>query len=330
MMQGFKRASARLLIAALLTVSLAQHAAAADDTYPSRPVHVIVPYPGGSGSDVVARLLFDRIGQAVGQQFVIDNRPGAGGIVATKAITSAAPDGYTILFSAAGPLAINVALAKTVPYDPLKDFAHISKVVSVPNILVVNSQLPVKTPQEFVKFAREQTAPLNYSSVGIGSASHLAAAHFATSAGVDMTHIPYRGMSQLVADLVSGEVPVSFSVYSNVAGSIGTGQLRAVAVAAESRLPILPDVPTLVESGLPALDSSAWFAVLAPRDTPPAIVAFLNKAIAAALAEPELKRRLNELGAIVEPSSPEALKSVIASEIEKWRKVSEQTGIRLQ
>jgi tripartite-type tricarboxylate transporter receptor subunit TctC len=321
---------ARVSVACFLTLALLQGAQGADDQYPSRAVQVIIPYPGGSGSDTIGRLVFERVSQLAGQPFVIENRPAAGGIVGTKAITSAAPDGYTIVLSAAGPLVINTALAKNLPYDVEKDFAPISKVASVPNLLVVSSKLPVNSVAEFLEFAKKSKNPLNYSSVGIGSASHLAAAHFAVSAGVNMAHVPYKGMSQLVTDLMSGDVPVSFTVYSNVAGAIQSGQVKVLAVAAEKRLPALPNVPTLSELGIAAIDSSAWFAVLAPRDTPDAIVSSLNRLIVAALSEPAIKARFVEMGAIPDPSSPQALKKMIASEIMKWRKVSDETGIKIE
>ena len=301
----------------------------ASENYPTRPVQVIVPFSSGSGSDVIARLLFGRISQNVGQQFVIDNRPAAGGIVGTRAVVAAAPDGYTILFNASGPIAINKALMKNLPYDPERDLAPISKVAELPNVFVVNTRVPARTVREFVEFAKKQSNPLVYSSIGNGSSSHLAAAHFGASTGIELTHAPYKAMSQLVSDLISGEVPVTFTVFSNANAALQSGQVRALAVAAPARLPVLPEVPTLTEAGFPGLETSAWFAVLGPRETPQSVVDFLNRAIATALADPALRAKLDELGARADRSSPDGLRTAISVEIEKWRKVSEQTGIKI-
>ena len=315
--------------AVALAVSLVTAPGFALENYPARPVQVIVPFSSGSGSDVIARLVFGRISQDAGQQFVIDNRPAAGGIVGTRTVIAAAPDGYTILFNASGPIAINKALMTNLPYDPERDLAPIAKVAELPNVFIAHNRVPGKNVKEFVEFAKMQPAPLVYSSIGNGSSSHLAAAHFAATAGIELTHAPYKGMSQLVSDLISGEVPLTFTVFSNANAALQSGQVRALAVAAPARLPVLKDVPTLTEAGFPGLETSAWFAVLGPKDTPQPVIDFLNRAIAAALDDPALRAKLDELGARRDHSSPDGLRTAISAEIAKWRKVSEQTGIKI-
>ena len=318
----------KLLVALLLTMVALPRASAQD--YPSRPVQVIVPFGGGSGSDVVARLLFERVGEKLGGRFVIDNRPAAGGNVGTAAAAKAAPDGYTLLFNASGPLTVNKTLYRNLPYDPEADFDPISLVAVLPNILVVSGKLPVSSVSEFIAHVKRSPTPVNYSSPGNGTSTHLAAAYFAHLTGLTMTHVPYRSTTQLIGDLIAGEVPVSFLLLSAILGPVQTGQLNALAVTSTRRLSALPNVPTLQEAGVASYDSAGWFAVLAPKGTPGAITDRINQEIRAALSDPAFASKLAELGAIPAASTPAELKAFISAETAKWRKVISDTGIPVE
>ncbi len=308
--------------------SLIAAGTAAGQDYPARPVTVIVPFSAGSASDVMTRIVLDRVEPGFGQRFVVENRPAAGGNVGTAAVARAAPDGYTLLMSASGPLAANKALYKDLGYDPERDFAPIALYASLPNIVVVSAKLPIGTLAEFTDYVR-RNANTPYGSVGNGSSQHLAGAYFEQLAGVQMTHVPYRVTAQLVADLVSGQVPVSFQLLPNVTGQIKAGQVRPIAVASAARLPALPNVPTAAEAGVAGYESAAWFAFLAPRGTPRPIVDRLHKEIAAVMADPAVRARFAELGAEPLASTPEELGRHITAEIAKWRAIVTKGKITL-
>jgi tripartite-type tricarboxylate transporter receptor subunit TctC len=265
---------------------------------------------------------------AVGQRFVVDNRPAAGGNVGTLAAAKAAPDGYTIVMSASGPLAANKTLYPALGYDPERDLQPISLYASLPNIVVVSAKLPVKSLAEFADYVQQKPG-LPYGSVGNGSSQHLAGAFFEQVAGVKMTHVPYRVTSQLVADLVAGEVPSGFQLLPNVIGQLKGGQVRALAVASSKRLPALPDVPTAAELGLRGYESAAWFAFLAPRGTPRPMVDKLHAEVAAATTDPAVRQRFTEFGAEPMASSPEELGRFISSEVVKWRAIITRAGITI-
>ena len=297
--------------------------------YPTRPVTVVVPFSAGSASDVMARIVLDRMVAPFGQRFVVDNRPAAGGNVGTAAVVKAAPDGYTLLVSASGPLAANKTLYKDLGYDPERDLQPISLFASLPNIVVASAKLPVTTLSELIDYARKKPN-LPYGSVGNGSSQHLAGAYFEQVAGVRMSHVPYRVTAQLVADLVAGEVPVSFQLGPNVIGQIKSAQVRPLAVAASKRLSALPDVPTAAEAGTPGFESAAWFAFLAPRGTPKPIVDRLYREIAAAMADPAVRSRFADYCAEPLASTPEELGRHISAEIAKWREIITKAGITLE
>jgi tripartite-type tricarboxylate transporter receptor subunit TctC len=310
----------------LFSVLLTATAAAQD--YPARPVTVIIPFSTGSASDVIARIVLERMSGAVGQRFVVDNRPAAGGNVGTLAAVKAAPDGYTIVMSASGPLAANKTLYPALGYDPERDLQPISLYAALPNIVVVSAKLPVKSLAEFTHYLKQKPG-LPYGSVGNGSSQHLAGAFFEQVAGVRMTHVPYRVTSQLVADLIGGEVPASFQLLPNVIGQLKAGQVRALAVASSKRLAALPDVPTAAELGLAGYESAAWFAFLAPRGTPKPVVDRLYAEIAAATADPAVRQRFTEFGAEPMASTPEELGRFISSEVAKWRGIISKAGITI-
>ncbi len=320
-----KLAAAALL---LLGVSVAAQAQQAQE-YPARPITVIVPFSAGSASDVIARVVLDRMATTLGQPFVVDNRPAAGGNVGTQAVARAVPDGYTILMSTSGPLAVNRVLNPNLGYDPERDLTPISLYASLPNVVVVSAKLPINTLSDLVEFARKNSNT-PYGSVGNGSSQHLGGALFEQVAGAKMTHVPYRQTGQLVTDLISGEVPVSFQLVPNVIGQIKSGQVRALAVASDKRLPALPDVPTAAEAGIRGYQSAAWFAFLAPANTPKPIIDRLHREVVAAMAHPAVRARFAEMGAVPLASSPDELAKHISAEIVKWRAIIARAGIVLE
>jgi tripartite-type tricarboxylate transporter receptor subunit TctC len=301
------------------------HAIRAQD-YPARPVTVIIPFSAGSASDVIGRIALERMGLSMGRRFVVDNRPAAGGNVGTLAVTKAAPDGYTILMSTSGPLATNKILYPNLGYDPERDLQPISLYAILPNIVVVSAKLPIHSLKELTDYVRTN-ANVPYGSVGPGSSQHLAGAFFEQLAGVRMTHVPYRVTAQLVGDLIAGEVPVSFQLLPNVVGQIKSGQVRPLAVASDRRMSALPQVPTAAEAGVKGYESAAWFAFLAPRGTPRAIVDRLHAEIASAMADPAVRARFGEFGAEPMASTPEELGRFISAEVAKWRDIITKAGI---
>jgi len=315
----------RFLKRAAYALVLACAGALAQD-YPSRPVTVIVPFSAGSASDVMCRIVLERMTPSIGQRFLVENRPAAGGNVGTAAVAKAAPDGYTILMSASGPLAANRTLYPNLGYDPEKDFEPISLYATLPNIVVVTAKLPIGTLAELIDYVRK-TPKVPYGSVGNGSSQHLAGAYFEQLVGVQLTHVPYRVTAQLVTDLAAGQVPVGFQLLPNVLGQIRSGGVRPLAVASDKRLAALPDVPTAAEAGVNGYVTGAWFAFLAPRGTPRPIVAQLNREIVAAMADPTVRSRFAELGAEPLATTPEELARHISTEIAKWREIITKGGI---
>ena len=300
---------------------------ASAQTYPDRPTRVVVPFSAGSASDVVTRIILDKMAPALGQQFIIENQPGAGGNIGTASIARAEPTGYNLVMSTSGSLAVNKTLTKNLPYDPEQAFEPISMLATLPNVVVVNKNLPVRSLQELIAYAKARPDELTYSSVGVGSSQHLAGLFFEQLTGTKMRHLPYRVTAQLVTDLMTGVVPLAFQNITNVLGQIQSGDLRPLAIASKTRSVTLPDVPTAAEAGLPGYESSAWFALLAPRGTPRPIVERLNQVAVAALSDADLRKRLIDIGAEPAPMSPEELRTFIASEIVKWREIINRGGV---
>ena len=307
-------------------VLIANSAPAQD--YPARQVTLIVPYSGGSASDVITRIILERMGTAMSQRFVVDNRPAAGGNVGTAAVVRAAPDGYTLGMSASGPLAANKTLYANLGYDPERDVQPISLYASLPNIVVVSARLPVQTIAELADYVKKNPN-VPYGSVGNGSAQHLAGAFFEQIVGAQMTHVPYRVTANLVTDLVSGQAPVSFQLLPNVRGQIKAGQVRPLVVASDKRLAALPDVPTAAEAGIKGYVSAAWFAFIAPRGTPRPVVDKLYRETAAATADPAVRTRFIDFGAEPLASTPDELGRYISAEVIKWREIITKGGITL-
>jgi tripartite-type tricarboxylate transporter receptor subunit TctC len=296
--------------------------------YPERPIQVIVPFAGGSASDVVTRIMLDRMSKAMGQPFVVDNRPGAGGNTGTAAAAKAAPDGYTLVATGSGPIAANRTLYRDLGYDPEKDFEPISPFARFTIVTTASTKLPVKSLAELVRYAKEHP-DLNYGSVGIGSSQHLAGAYFEQVAGVRLTHVPYRNITQYAPDLIAGTVPLGFQWLPNVMGPLGTGGAKALAVAGKTRLAALPDVPTSVEAGLPDYQASGWFIMMAPKGTPKPIVARIHQELAAAMADPAVRQRFAEQGAEPMAITPEETARFIATETEQFRQIITKAGIAL-
>jgi tripartite-type tricarboxylate transporter receptor subunit TctC len=318
----------RLLhVAAAAVAILAAPASASEQAYPTRPIQVIVPFAGGSASDVVMRILLDRMAKSMGQPFIVDNRPGAGGNIGTNAATKATPDGYTLVMGSTGPMAANRTLYRDLGYDPEKDLEPISLFAHFPILVVVSSKLPVKSLDEFVAYAKTRPKQLNYGSVGIGSSQHLSGVYFEQVTGLELTHVPYRNIAQYVPDLIAGTVPLGFQWLPNVNAPLQSGDARALAVAASKRMTALPDVPTAAEAGMKNYESSGWLGLLAPHGTPKPIIARLNEEVVAAIKDPQVAAKIVEQGAEGTSTTPEGLAKFIASESVKWRNIIVKAGI---
>ena len=297
-------------------------------SYPNRPVRLVVPFPPGSPSDILGRMVGQHYSQALGQPFIIDNRPGAAGIVGAETVAKAAPDGYTLLMGGTGALAINPGLRATMPYDPLRDFAPVSLFARIPFILVVSPSVPATTVKELVAIAKAKPRQLNYASSGIGSPTQLAAELFKSMTGTDMVHIAYKGTGPATLDLISGQTHVMFSGITVLMPHVKTGRLRGLAVASASRTPLLPQLPTVIEAGVPGFTAETWTGVLAPRATPAAIVTRLHQEIVKMVRDAEVKERLLGLGAEPIGNRPEEFRSYMGHEITKWTKVIKAVGIK--
>jgi tripartite-type tricarboxylate transporter receptor subunit TctC len=322
------RSGQRFTIVALFALAaLGIGTAARAQNYPSRPITAIVPFVGGSASDVVSRILLDRMSRSMGQPIIVENRAGAGGSVGSAAAARAAPDGYTLLGGGSGPVAANKWLYKDLGYDPETDFEAISPFAAFTIVVVASNALPVNSLQELIAYAKARPGQLNYGSVGVGSSQHLAGEYFSQITGVKITHVPYRNIAQYGPELVSGAVPLGFQWYPNVSFALQAKGAKALAVAGANRLGAVPDAPTTKEAGLPEYVFSGWFALMAPKGTPPAIVAKLNSELAAAIADPDVRAKFQLQGA--EPMSlpPDQAKKFMADEIKKYHDIITKAGI---
>ena len=294
--------------------------------YPTRPVKIFIAFPVGGLLDTVSRIVGEKLGGLLGQQFVIEARPGAGGTIATLAVAKADPDGYTLMMINDNH-ALNPSVFKNIPYDSVKDFAPIGFVGYTPLILAANPAVPAKDVKTLVALAKEKPDGFTYGSVGVGSASHLAGEMLAAGAGVKLLHIPYRGGAPAMNDLIAGHVNTMF--LSPVIGlpHLQAGKLKALALAAPKRLEVLPDIPTMAEAGFP-VDASYWFGLVAPAGTPPAVIARLEKALADVLEMPDVRKRLTDMGAVVTPLKSKEFGDYIRSEITKWADVVNKAGVK--
>jgi tripartite-type tricarboxylate transporter receptor subunit TctC len=317
-------------LAALLLCAQAAPALAAD-TYPSRPISLVVPFPPGGPTDAMARRLADGLGRQLGQTVVVENRAGAGGNIGAEYVAQAKPDGYTLLFGTSGPLAINGSLYKNQHYDPRTSFAPIVRIGHLPNILVVHPSLPAKNMDELIAYARANPDKLSYASSGNGASSHLAGVVFNQMAGTRILHIPYKGTGPALNDLLGGQVSMSFTDILTALPLVQAGKLRAIGLASGERSNALPDLPTLAEQGLKGYDVSVFFGIVAPKETPPEVVAKLNSAFVAALADPVVKDTLTRQGIVeADDKTPQGLARFIASEVPKWRAVIDSAHITIE
>src|SRR3954452_24235479 len=295
--------------------------AGAQAAYPERPITMVVPFPAGGSTDLVARVVAEKMSQELGQQVVVDNRGGAGGNVGAAAAAKADPDGYTILMGTVATHALNPALYKKMPYDPVKDFAPISLLVVVPNVLVVNPDFPAHSVAELIALLKAKPGEYSYASSGNGTPLHLSGELFKTMAGVDMVHVPYKGAGPALIDVMGGHVPIMFDNLPSSTEHIKAGKLRGLAVTTAERAPSMPDLPTIAESGLPGYEPYTWNALFAPAGTPPEVIAKLNEAALQALADPGVQAKLQGFGAQVKGSTPDELGAHVQAELAKWAPV---------
>nr|WP_315230197.1 tripartite tricarboxylate transporter substrate binding protein [uncultured Limnohabitans sp.] len=296
--------------------------------YPNKSIRLIVPFPPGGGNDVIARVIAQKLSERLGQQVVVDNKAGANGIVGLQALMAAPADGYTLAVGAAGPLAVNPSLYDKLPYDPTKDFSPITNMVNYPLLLVTHPSVPVKTTQDVVNLAKAKPGGLYFASPGSGNSGHLAGELFNNLAHVKTVHVPYKGQGPALTDLLSGHVQMLYSSIPSVISQVKQGQLNAIAVGSAKRLPSLPDVPTISESGVPGYEAYSWVGMLAPAKTPKDIVNKLNAEIVDILKQKDVADKLNQQGALPVGDTPEQFGAYIKAEIDKWGAVVRSANIK--
>jgi tripartite-type tricarboxylate transporter receptor subunit TctC len=320
-----------LLIRAIAAVFLVTPLAASyAQDYPSKPIRLVVPYPPGSGTDIVGRLLAQRLSENLGQRVYVDNRPGAGGTIGTAAVAKAVPDGYTILMADLGPLVLAPHFYRQLPYDPVKELAPIGQVAVLPFLLVVHPLVPAHNVHELVALAKTEPGQLNYASVGHGTAVHLTTELFKQLAGIDIGHVPYKGSAPALTDLIAGRVSMMFVNVLSARSFVRSGQLRALAIGTAERSPAMPEIRTVSESGMPNFRAVVWFGLLAPAGTPRPIIDKLGAAAGHVLRTPDFKTKLAEQGAEAAPSNPEEFSAYIQTEIAKWAEVIRTSGVHMQ
>ena len=316
--------------AALIVASLLVPQASLAQTYPDRPVHLIIPFPPGGVADVIARPIADRLSRTLGQPVIVESRAGATGTLGAAFVAHSAPDGYTLLLGTTNEIAMSPTLYQSLPYDPTTAFAPITPVAVFPNVLVVGKDTPFKTLADLIAAARDKPDSLTFASSGIGSTNHLSAELFKREANVKVLHVPYRGGGPALIDVAGGHVTAMFATLPSAVTLIRGGTLRALAVTGLHRSPILPDVPTAIEAGLPGLVVTTWNGVLAPAGTPPEILERLHKALAEAVAEPSLKETFAAVGAETELITPPEFVARIRTDFDRWSSVIRQAGISAQ
>lgn len=316
-----------LLLAVMAVLSLAQPTYA---QYPDRSITLVVPFAPGGSTSIVARAIADKMGEILGQKIVVDNRPGAGGTIGTKAVASSTPDGYTLVLGYTGTLAIGPSLYPHAGYDPRKDFTPIGLIGNAPNSLVVHPSFPAKNLAELIAYTKANPGKVNFGSAGVGTASHICGEYFATAAGVKITHIPYKGTGPALTDLIGGHIPMAFAPLPATHGPVGNGTLRALAVTSTARSSLMPDVPTIAEAGLTGFDASLYYGLAGPAGMPRPVVDKLNSALRSALASDDVKKRLTNDGTEVTPSTPEEYAAFIDKDETKWSKTVKASGAKGQ
>jgi tripartite-type tricarboxylate transporter receptor subunit TctC len=318
------------ILASLVATTSSAQSGSAPGHYPDRPIRLIVPNGAGGSTDLVARILVQKMSEVLGQQVVVDNRGGAGGVIGTEMVARAAPDGYTLLTGTVGNLAVSPHLYGKLGYDPIRDFAPIAQVSAAAYMLLVSAVLPAKTTREFVALAQSRPGGLSYASAGNGTGSHLATELFLSVAGIKVTHVPYKSGTAMITSVLSGETQMTFGGIPVSLPQIRSGKVRALAVTTPQRVVVTPEVPTFADAGYPGATSTTWTGMLAPAGTPRAIVNKLNAAVLDALQSPEVKDRLRAAGAEAAGSSPAAFGAYIKAELDKWGKVVRTTGAKAE
>jgi tripartite-type tricarboxylate transporter receptor subunit TctC len=321
-----KRAWAFLAAAVALLLTAAP-AAQADD-YPSHPVTLIVPYTPGGSTEILARIVAQKLGERLGKPVVVENKPGAGTVIGSTAVAQSEPDGYTLLMATPTPMAINVAVHKSLPYDPAADFVPLTMVASAPFLLIVNPDLPVHSVKELIAYAKANPGKLSYGSGGVGAPHHLYMELFKSMTGTQMTHVPYKGSLPALDDVVGGHIQLMFCDIPPAAGMVAAGKVRALGVSTKARVASYPDIPTVAEAGVPGFDVAGWFMIVAPAKTPRAVVDRLHDALLAVMVEPEVNERIVKLSLVPLPTPSVAeMQTFVKTEIVRWGKIVEQAGI---
>ncbi len=328
MASRFERTSRSIIVAVAAAWIVSCNAPAAAQVYPTRPVTVVVPFAAGGGNDILARLIAQHMGKALGQQFVIENRAGAGGTIGARAVAKAAPDGYTLMVGHSGVFGVAPALYADPGYEPLRDFAPIGLIASYQQVLVVHPSLPVHSVGDLIALARKQPGHITYATAGVGSGSHLSTELFAVMADIKLTHVPYRGTGAMQGDLVGGHVDMSITTFPSVFGQLRSGGLRPIAVTGEQRAEIMPAIPTVAESGVPGYVAVIHYGMVAPAATPRIIVARLNTELRAALASEDVRARIVEEGGEPLSGPPDRQAADMAEEEAKWGALVRKLGIR--
>jgi tripartite-type tricarboxylate transporter receptor subunit TctC len=318
------------MLAALLTVLLALAATPAvrAQDFPTRPVTLVVPYTPGGSTEILARIIGQKLGERLGQAVVVEMKPGAGTVIGATAVAQAPPDGYTLLMATPTPLAINVAVHKKLPYDPTTDFVPLAMVASAPFLLLVNPALPVHSVKELIAYAKANPGKLSYGSGGVGAPHHLYMELFKSMTGTQMTHVPYKGSLPALTDMVGGHIQLMFCDIPPAAGMISAGKVRVLGVSTAERVPSYPDVPTVAEAGVRGFAVAGWFMIVAPSRTPPAIVDKLHKQLIGVMNDPDVKARIDQLSLVALPTPSVAdMQAYVKSEIARWGKIVQQAGI---
>ena len=298
--------------------------------YPTKPIRLVITYPPGGNTDLVGRALALKLGEFMGQQVVVDNRGGAGGVLGSMITAQSAPDGYTIMLGTSAGMVINPLLSRKLTYDPVRDFAPVSMVVIVPQLLVINPQLPVKNVRELIAFAKAKPGYLNAGSSGVGTPNHFGTELLKWLAGVDIVHVPYKGGAPALTDLLGGQIQMAFSSVPAVLPHIKAGRLVALGVGSAKRSPALPNIPTIAEAGVPGYEYTTWYGIFAPAKTPRTLIARLNAEIVKAMETPDIKDRFTALGGDPDPGTPEELRAYMANESAKWAKIIKAANIRIE
>ena len=329
MNQSIAHISTRLAATFLLSVAILGSAQAQAPAYPAKPVRVVVAFTAGGTTDMLSRLVAQQLTEKLKQAFLIDNKPGGGGNIGTELVVRAAPDGYTLIVNSVGPMAVNATLYGKLPYNPLTDLVPVVQIADVPNVLVVHPSLPVKSMEEFVAYAKAHPGELNYGSTGIGTSSHLAGYMLAQRAGVQATHVAYKG-AEALRDLLAGRVQFMFATIPSVMPHITAGKLRAIAVSSLKRSRSLPDVPTVADKGFAGFEAGSWFGFFAPKGTPPEVIAQLNKAVNEVLLIPAIEQQMVAQGADPVGGTPGQLGQFVQREHDKWRVIVRDSGARAE